>query len=76
MPDDRGSASKLALGTVVLTSPTDTDTDSSGAIHLEPFAGSECEVVFGGLLHVDGRLKGNVRSSDETLVRSENPTQQ
>lgn len=60
MPDDRGSASKLAPARVVLTSPTDTDTDSSGAIHLRSFAGSECEVVFEGLLHVDGRLKSVV----------------
>src|SRR5260370_12745192 len=54
-----------------LTSSTDTDTDNSGAIHIESFAGSECEVVFEGLLHVDGRLKGNIRSSDGTLVMTE-----
>ena len=54
-----------------LTSSTDTDTDNSGAIHIESFAGSECEVVFEGLLHVDGRLKGNIRSSNGTLVMTE-----
>jgi cytoskeletal protein CcmA (bactofilin family) len=54
-----------------LTSFSSTDSHNSDRTHLESFSGSECEVVFKGVLIVDGPLKGNIRSSDGTLVMTE-----
>jgi|GEM_PF-2512423 len=43
----------------------------SNSIHTEPASGAHCDLVFDGVLHVDGLLKGQIRSAYGTLVMSE-----
>ena len=49
----------------------ETGTGDADPMHHESFAGTECDVTFEGVLRVDGRLKGNIRSADGTLVMTE-----
>lgn len=49
----------------------ETETADADSMHLESFAEAECDVTFEGVLRVDGRLKGNIRSADGTLVMTE-----
>lgn len=41
------------------------------SISFEGFRDSNCEVVFDGILRVDGLLKGNIRSTHGTLVMTD-----
>ena len=52
---------------------SETEPRDAGALHLGSFARTEYDVTFEGVLCVDGRLslKGNIRSSDGTLIMTE-----
>lgn len=61
-----------AHGNLVMnTSPTCEGESPTASIYVESTGGSDCQVIFEGVLQVEGHLAGNIRSSNGTLVMPE-----
>jgi cytoskeletal protein CcmA (bactofilin family) len=60
-----------SLGPVKIEPPTQLDVRSMDGMQRESLSASDGEVIFSGVLKVDGLLKGNIRSAEGTLVLTE-----
>lgn len=55
-------------GPATNTSPTCKEENPPANFYLESSPGSDCQVSFEGVLHIEGHLAGNIRSFNGTLV--------
>ena len=65
------SLENVTTSPVTNTSPTCEEENPPANFYLESSPGSDCEVSFEGVLHIEGHLAGNIRSFNGTLVMPE-----